>query len=71
MSPEKIATGRECLLLSRHLLAAQSKSYVSKISGQAYLEWLSLIKDDAHFLPQGILLCILTCQGGAKEQKTF
>ena len=33
MSPEKIATGRKCLLLSRYLLTAQSKSYISKVSG--------------------------------------
>ena len=32
MSRVKIATGRECLLLSRHLLATQLKSYISKNS---------------------------------------
>ena len=36
MSPEKIATGRKRLLLSGHLLAVQSKSYISKISGRLY-----------------------------------
>lgn len=41
------------------------------MSDGARLERLSLVKDYAGFPLQGILPFSLTCQGGAKKQKTL